>query len=57
MSKEIIMLIIAGVAALVAAPLIYLGLHNQVSVLLATGFTLFTFSMVIPPFICITKKK
>lgn len=57
MSKEIIMLIIAGVAALVAAPLIYLGLHKQINMLLATGFTLFAFSMVIPPFICITKKK
>lgn len=57
MSKEIIWLIIAGVAALIAAPLIYLGLHNQARILLATGFALFTFSMLITPFMCVTAKK
>lgn len=57
MSKEIIWLIIAGVAALIAAPLIYLGLQNQTNTLLATGFGLFTFAMLITPLIRISTRK
>ncbi len=49
MSKETIWLIIAGVAALVAVPLIYLGLKNEASAMLMVGFGLFTLGMLVTP--------
>lgn len=49
MSKETIWLIIAGLAALVAVPLIYLGLKNSVDAMLIAGFGLFTLGMLVTP--------
>ncbi len=48
MSKETIWLIIAGLAALAAVPLIYMGLQSG-SAMLTVGFALFAGSMLITP--------
>lgn len=48
MTKETIWLIIAGLAALAAVPLIYLGLQAN-SALLTIGFALFAGSMLVSP--------
>ena len=49
MSRETIWLIIAGLAALIAVPLIYLGLEQGSSALVVAGFCFFTLGMLISP--------
>ncbi|MDP0926971.1 hypothetical protein Q0601_07300 [Paracoccus onubensis] len=49
MSKSIICQVIAGIVAIIAVPLLYVGLMHNVSILAATGFLLFTASMLTTP--------
>ena len=49
MSQTIICQIIAGIGAVVAVPLIYIGLMHNLSILAASGFLLFTVSMLTAP--------
>jgi hypothetical protein len=57
MSRETIWLIIAGLAALLGVPLIYMGLQNESEALLMAGFGLFTLGMVISPVIRVLKTR
>lgn len=49
MSKETIWCMIAGALALIAIPMIYIGLENDQSGLAMSGMTLFTISMFVTP--------
>ncbi len=49
MSKQTIWLIFAGVTALLAVPLMYIGLQEGRESLLITGFGLFTLGMMVTP--------
>jgi ACR3 family arsenite efflux pump ArsB len=49
MPKKTIWLIIANVAPLVGAVLVYLGLHNGIQTLTAIGVALFALGMLVTP--------
>ena len=49
MSNKTIWLIFAGLAALTAVPLIYIGLQSNSGGLVFSGFGLFTFGMIVTP--------
>jgi uncharacterized membrane protein len=57
MARETIWLIVAGLAALLAVPLIYMGLQNETEALVVAGFCLFTIGMIISPMIRLTKNR
>jgi hypothetical protein len=57
MSRETIWLIIAGLAALLAVPLIYMGLQNDEDALVMAGLCLFASGMVISPIMRIAKTR
>jgi uncharacterized membrane protein YiaA len=57
MSRETIWLIVAGLAALIAVPLIYMGLQNGTDTLVIVGFCLFTLGMIISPVMRIAKDR
>jgi uncharacterized membrane protein YiaA len=57
MSRETIWLIVAGFAALLAVPLIYMGLQNETDALVMAGFCLFTLGMMISPVLRLTKNR
>lgn len=57
MTRETIWLIIAGVAALVAVPILYVGLGDGNTGLITTGFVLFTFGMLIAPLMRLFQRK
>ncbi len=58
MSKQTMWLIFAGLAALTAVPLIYLGLQSNSSAYIFTGFGLFTLGMIVTPVmrLCVKQK-
>jgi len=56
MSRETIWLIVAGLAALVAVPFIYLGLQNDSGGMVTTGFCFFTLGMIISPVMQLFKR-
>lgn len=49
MSKQMMCLIFAGVTALIAVPLMYIGLQDGNEGLATAGFGLFTLGMMVPP--------
>ncbi|HLW04093.1 MAG TPA: hypothetical protein VKY38_00770 [Azoarcus sp.] len=57
MTRETIWLIIAGVAALVAVPLLYIGLGDNNTGLMTIGFALFTAGMLIAPLMRLFQRK
>lgn len=57
MTRETIWLIIAGVAALVAIPILYVGLEGSNTGMITTGFVLFTAGMLIAPLLQLFKSK
>ena len=57
MSRETIWLIVAGFAALLAVPLIYMGLQNETDAMVMAGFCLFTLGMMISPVLRLTKNR
>ncbi len=56
MSRETIWLIIAGLAALIAVPFIYLGLQNDSGGMVTVGFCFFTVGMIISPAMQLLKR-
>lgn len=57
MSRETIWLIVAGLAALLAVPLIYLGLQDGSGAMVVAGFCFFTLGMIISPVMRLFKPK
>lgn len=57
MTRKTIWLIIAGVAALVAIPILYVGLEGSNTGLITAGFVLFTAGMLIAPLLQLFKPK
>lgn len=55
MTKETIWLIIAGFTALCAAPLIFIGLEQDMPAFVTAGLLLFFFSMAIAPLLLLHK--
>lgn len=49
MTKETLWLIVAGAAAILAVPLLYVGLQDQHESLVTAGFALFTAGMLVTP--------
>lgn len=56
MTKETIWLIIAGAAALLAVPMIYIGLQNGGEALVMAGFVLFTAGMLVTPIMKVLRR-
>ena len=57
MTKETIWLIIAGAAALLAVPMIYIGLQNGGEALVMGGFVLFTAGMLVTPIMKVLRRE
>lgn len=55
MSRETIWMIVAGLSALIAVTLIYMGLQNGTDTLVIVGFCLFALGMIINPVMRIAK--